>query len=107
MTDLGDLIRNVRFSSVRLAEAYDMDQVDYLLDRLLAAAEDGEPLAPILEGVEINQVRVREGYDIGEVDSFLEQLRAAPEPPAPAPGPGPTPVVADRRGLLSRLFGRR
>jgi hypothetical protein len=117
MSDQVDRIRDVVFTSVKLGEAYDMDQIDYLLDLLLAAAERGEPLAPVLDGVELNQVRLREGYSIEEVDAFFAEIvRPAPESaPEPAPGPSPAPVkpepvaptvIVAQRGILARLFRR-
>lgn len=80
--DWATRLRDISFTSVKLGDAYDMDQVDYLLDLLQLAAEQGEPLAPILEGIELNQVRLREGYAIDEVDAFFAEIRATEFPPA-------------------------
>ena len=77
MTDWSARVREVAFATVKLEDAYDMDQVDYLLDLLQVAADQGDPLAPVLEGVELNHVRVREGYAIAEVDAFFAEVRAA------------------------------
>lgn len=92
--DLLDLIRNVRFTPVRVREGYDMGQVDYFLDRLESAVSKGEDLGPILDGAEFSEVRLREGYDIAEVDAFLADLRSAPARSAPAVEPAAIPADA-------------
>ncbi|MGO4257277.1 DivIVA domain-containing protein [Marmoricola sp. RAF53] len=89
-----DRIRDVQFTPVRVSEGYDMGQVDYLLDRLLAAAERGEALGPIIAESELREVRLREGYAIGEVDAFLAELRSVPVP-QPAPEQPVTRAVAE------------
>jgi DivIVA domain-containing protein len=124
LTDWAARIRGITFSPVRMGEAYDMDQVDYLLDLLEVAATQGDPLGPVLEGVEVNQVRLREGYSIPEVDAFFAEIRASGgEPATPAPSDrdqvqAPTPVLETEptllppgppepvRGFWRRLFGR-
>jgi DivIVA domain-containing protein len=125
--DLVSRIKNVRFTPVRLHEGYDMGEVDYLLDRLLAAVEGTDPgnaVIEILDHVALSEVRLREGYDIAEVDAFLAEIRAAvaapaEAAPAAAPDPGfldvqaPPPVtehpqvIVEQRGFFARLFGKR
>ncbi len=87
-------ITEVRFNPV-LRHGYDQGEVDALLDRLGEAAAAGRPLAPLCRAARFSAVRLREGYDQGEVDAFLAELS----------GDAPN-VVAEQRGLLSRMFGR-
>jgi DivIVA domain-containing protein len=93
------LVDRIRFTPVRVREGYDMAEVDDFLDRVVQAAERGEPVGALIEGVELSRVRVREGYDVAEVDGFLQQLKGA--------GPAPDRrVIPEQRGLLSRFRGR-
>jgi DivIVA domain-containing protein len=95
------MVERARFSPVRVREGYDMAEVDEFLDRLVEAAERGEPVAPLVESVEFTRIRVHEGYEIGEVDHFLKQLTGA-APVTADPG-----VIHEQHGLLGRLLGRR
>jgi len=126
--ELAASIRDVTFGTIRLHEAYDIGEVDYLLDRLLAAVERGGDLIEILDHAALSEVRLREGYDIAEVNAFLAQVRERataveePEPPPPGPDPGflevqapppdparPAPqptVIIESRGFWARLFRR-
>lgn len=126
--DLATMIREVRFSPVRLREGYDMGEVDYLLDRLLDAVGRDDDIVEILDHVALSEVRLREGYDIAEVNEFLEQVRikvavAQEFEPAPGPDPGflevqapppappqpaaPPTVIVEHRGFFARLFRKR
>ena len=91
------LVERIRFTPVRLHEGYDMAQVDALLDEVVAAAERGEPIAPVIERAQFTPDRMREGYDMGEVDSFLAQLAH------PDPATVPAGLVEEHPGLIERL----
>lgn len=69
------LVERARFTPVRLREGYDMADVDRLLDEVVAVAERGQPVGPVIDGARLGRVRWREGYDIGEVDEFVALLR--------------------------------
>ncbi len=93
-----ETIDAARFTTVRLREGYDMQEVDEFLDiakrnlqlryeaqdRLHAGGSfrslDVGLLSKHIENVEFTTVRLREGYDMQEVDEFLdaldEQIRA-------------------------------
>ncbi|WP_438939607.1 caspase, EACC1-associated type [Catenulispora pinisilvae] len=78
-------IRAVRFTTVRLREGYDEDEVDALLDSIeeaLRAWESGKlPTNQVtLQQVHYTQfttVRLREGYDEEEVDALLDRVEEA------------------------------
>jgi DivIVA domain-containing protein len=119
-------ISHVQFTPVRLREGYEMDGVDDLLDRLVAALRAGEPVDELVRTARFTPVRMREGYDMGEVDEFLDRVVASAatadrtpptyvEAPAVATRPvaagadpvAPAPsVIQEQRGLLARLFKR-
>jgi|GEM_PF-3863519 len=107
MSALGDSIRNARFAPVRLREGYDMSEVDALLDQMAAAADAGRDLAPFTMYARFSSVRMREGYSMAEVDRFLESLGGAPSTSAASTAVEAQPVIQERRGWLSRLFGGR
>ena len=94
------LVDRIRFAPVRVREGYDMAEVDDFLERVVQAADRGEPVAPLVDRVEFTRVRVREGYEIGEVDHFLNQLKGG-VPAVADPG-----VIQEQRGLLGRLLSR-
>lgn len=94
------LVERARFTPVRLRDGYNMAQVDSLLDEVVAAAERGQPVGPVIDRVTLAVVRLREGYDIPEVDVLLAQLKGT------APATADPGVVQEQRGLLSRLLGK-
>lgn len=94
------LVERVRFTPVRLREGYDMAQVDQLLDKVVEAAERGEPIAAVIHGAHFTPVRMREGYDMGEVDDFLAQL-TNPDPASFHPD-----LVQEHPSLIDRLRRR-
>lgn len=79
--DLASLIAAQRFTPVRFAEAYDMDDVDSFLDALAAAAREGDraalqEAARDLPDQRFATVRMSSGYDMAEVDAFLDDVLA-------------------------------
>ncbi len=65
-----------RFTPGRLREGYEIDEVDELVNRIMAtlAGTADRPVTPKqLRQVEFTPVRFREGYDVAEVDAFLEK----------------------------------
>lgn len=83
------------FSTIRLGEGYDRDQVDAFVARVLATmrglAADPVSTADVL-AVRFSPTRVSLGYDIGEVDAWLDRAAAAlgglPTAPSPTWAPG-------------------
>lgn len=76
---------------------YDMVQVDDLLDRLRAAADEGAPLEPVVEGAGL-ELRGR-GYDPVAVDALLDRLTGRPSAPDPVDG-GAGPVDVSDLGRI-------
>ncbi|WP_328992535.1 DivIVA domain-containing protein [Kribbella sp. NBC_01245] len=66
-----------QFSPVRLRAAYDMDEVDDFVDRVMATVNRRPVDRPVTDRdvreVAFSVVRVREGYEIEQVDLFLDQ----------------------------------
>ncbi|GAA2161540.1 MULTISPECIES: caspase, EACC1-associated type [Glycomyces] len=66
-----------KFTTVRLTEGYDEDEIDEFIDKVvdaLAKAEHG-PLpvsADFVRSAEFTTTRFREGYDVKEVDALLD-----------------------------------
>ena len=112
--DLVQLIENARFTPVRAMSGYDMGEVDQLLDRVVAALREGRDVQQLIDSARFTSTKWREGYSMQDVDGFLARLRTetggerlvdrAPNASAPPVVPG---VIAEQRGLLSRLFGPR
>lgn len=121
---------DVRFTPLRFGTGYDMAEVDDFLDRCekALASGDGSVTAETVLGARFRQTRFSEGYAMDEVDRFLDEVLApqfrggAPVAPSGESAPsdearprpvdtpgysGPVPHPAERRGFLSRLFGRR
>ncbi|HZX05650.1 DivIVA domain-containing protein [Kribbella sp.] len=66
-----------QFTPVRLREGYAVDQVDDLVDRVMATV-NGQPVsrpatAQEVREVQFRTVRLTEGYDMSEVDAFLDE----------------------------------
>jgi DivIVA domain-containing protein len=71
-------IKNVKFSTVRLARGYDEEEVDIFLDTLVAAfSQDGELDRSGLRDVTFSTTRLRPGYAMPDVDTFLEEVAQA------------------------------
>jgi DivIVA domain-containing protein len=72
-------IKNVRFSTTRLAPGYDEKEVDTFLDKLLAAlSEDGHfDRLELLDIRFTKRRRLRPGYAVPDVDTFMEELAQA------------------------------
>ncbi|GAA1556726.1 hypothetical protein GCM10009804_11910 [Kribbella hippodromi] len=68
------------FARVRLREGYAQDEVDALVDRVLATVNglpvDRPVTAQEILNTQFRTVRLTEGYDITEVDQFLDEAAA-------------------------------
>ena len=114
-----DDVLNKKFQATKFREGYDQDEVDDLLDRVVAtlrAREAGAPAdrpltAADLDALSFTTTKFREGYAQGDVDALLERVRvqlgAAPTPtPRLAPVDVASPVVVEEKsGFWRRLFG--
>lgn len=69
-------IHAARFRTRRMAESYDMEEVDGFLDRLVGAVERGEDLSAEIPGARFSVRRFGEGYDMEVVDDFLDHVEA-------------------------------
>ncbi|NYE35675.1 DivIVA domain-containing protein [Nocardioides cavernae] len=71
-------LRRPTFSTRRLAEAYDMGEVDDAIDRIFAAlAADPPAMAPEqVSGLRFTPTRLRDGYAMTEVDQWLDEAAA-------------------------------
>ena len=71
-------IKNVRFSTTRLAPGYDEEEVDTFLDKLVAALSgDGQLDRSELRTVRFSTTRLRPGYAMPDVDTFLGEVTQA------------------------------
>ncbi|WP_116950702.1 DivIVA domain-containing protein [Jiangella endophytica] len=102
-----------RFTVVRLAEGYDIGDVDAFLDRVRTTV--GTTLsADEVQRVQFTTVRLRAGYDMRAVDDYLDEVVAelqqppgAPAPAAPVaaePEPEPEPSTTQWRESLSERY---
>ncbi|TDO34249.1 DivIVA domain-containing protein [Kribbella sp. VKM Ac-2527] len=69
-----------RFSTVRLRQGYDIEQVDEFVGRVMATV-NGQPVqrpvtADEIRTVAFGSVWMRLGYDVAQVDMFLDQAEA-------------------------------
>jgi DivIVA domain-containing protein len=95
-TPSADDVRSAEFSLARKG-GYRPDDVDELLERLVAAMEAGEPIGDLVASARLATGRV--GYDRAGVDALLERLAPGRRQPEAAP-----PVSEGRRlfGFLRR-----
>jgi DivIVA domain-containing protein len=67
--------RSVRFRPVRFAEGYAMEEVDDLLDRVVATLEGRDSLTVAdVQGVHFRPTRFAEGYAMDDVDHYLDDV---------------------------------
>jgi DivIVA domain-containing protein len=70
-----DRIKNVRFSTTRLASGYEEREVDDFLDQLVATISSGGRLdAAAVSEARFHTTRLRPGYTKQDVDAFLDEL---------------------------------
>jgi len=89
-------VERVRFGATKFREGYDQDEVDDMLDRIVATLRHD----PSRRGVTADEVytttfsstRFREGYDPDEVDDFLDKVIEALEEVEKSPKSRPEPV---------------
>lgn len=89
---LASVIRNARFTAVRMREGYDMAEVDWFLDQLESKVVAGEAVETFVAEAHFTPVRRRQGYDTGEVDRFLRKVVQTAR--GQAPGVAGTPGLA-------------
>jgi DivIVA domain-containing protein len=100
--DLARMIREARFTPVRMHAGYSMKAVDHLLDDLVDAVLARRDVRAIATDAHLARSRLLEGYDVGEVDAFLRLVVDVAEGRAPVPPPEPP----EPPGLLARLRRR-
>jgi DivIVA domain-containing protein len=76
---LVEWIRGATFSTTKLRPGYDANEVDAMLDRVVAGLNDQAPPfgSKDVREYRFTTVRLQPGYDVQEVDRFLDQLAAA------------------------------
>jgi DivIVA domain-containing protein len=78
VTGLTERIKDVKFSTVRLARGYDEKEVDDFLDKLVAILSEGGQLERSeLRNARFSTTLIRPGYDMRDVDTFLEEIAQA------------------------------
>jgi DivIVA domain-containing protein len=71
-------IKNVKFSTTRLAPGYDEEEVDIFLDKLVATLSEGSQLySSVLRNARFSTTRLRPGYVIADVHAFLDEVAQA------------------------------
>ena len=76
--DLIQRIQNAKFRTTRLSPGYDDEEVDNLLDRIVAILrESGLPDPEELRNVQFTTRRLRPGYDMKDVDGLLHEISEA------------------------------
>ena len=76
--DLIRRIRNAKFRTTRLSPGYDDEEVDNLLDRVVAILrESGLPDPEELRNVQFTTRRLRPGYDMKDVDGLRHEIAEA------------------------------
>jgi DivIVA domain-containing protein len=71
-------IKNVKFSTTRFAPGYDEEEVDTLLDRLVAAlSQDGQLARLELRDIRFSRTWLRPGYAMPDVNTFLDEVAQA------------------------------
>jgi DivIVA domain-containing protein len=76
--DLIERIKNAKFRTTRFSPGYDDEEVDDLLDRLVAILrESGLPDPEELRTVQFATTRLRPGYATQDVDGLLHEIAEA------------------------------
>jgi DivIVA domain-containing protein len=76
--DLIERIRNAKFRTTRFSPGYDDQEVDNLLDRLVATLRESElPDPEELHNVQFTTRRLRPGYAMPDVDTLLQEIAEA------------------------------
>jgi DivIVA domain-containing protein len=71
-------IRNAQFRTTRLSPGYDEEEVDHLLDRLVAILRESDlPDPEELRNVQFTTRRLRPSYAMEDVDSLLHEIAEA------------------------------
>jgi DivIVA domain-containing protein len=76
----GEQVRDARFLTGDLYNAYDQAKVDDLLRRIAVELDAGRPAGPLIAGATFPRTRWSRGYDTGAVDWFLGQLLRDEDP---------------------------
>ena len=94
------------FSTTKLREGYDMEEVDDAVDRVFGALAEPVPTmsAKDVTTLRFSPVRLREGYDMGQVDEWLDQAAAELDRSAGAAAPA-TPAPTDAPDHRNHLVG--
>jgi DivIVA domain-containing protein len=75
ISGLIERIKDARFSTTRLSQGYDEEEVDVFLDKLIAVlGEGGRPDQGELRNVAFTTTRLRPGYDMQDVDGLLREI---------------------------------
>ena len=76
--DLIERVKNAQFRTTRLSPGYDEEEVDNLLDRVVAVLrESGLPDPEELRAVQFTTRRLRPGYVQQDVDGLLREIAEA------------------------------
>jgi DivIVA domain-containing protein len=76
--DLIERIQNAKFRTTRFSPGYDEEEVDNLLDRLVAILrESGLPDPEELRSVQFTTRRLRPSYVMEDVDGLLHEIAEA------------------------------
>jgi DivIVA domain-containing protein len=76
--DLIERIQNAKFRTTRLAPGYDEEEVDDLLDRVVATLRESDlPDPQELRNVQFTTRRLRPSYVMKDVDGLLHELAEA------------------------------
>lgn len=76
---LAERIMNWKFTIVKFRTGYRLDEVDDLLDALVAGLTDGEPADSIAQRAApagLQRIRFRDGYDMEQVNAMLDEVAA-------------------------------
>jgi DivIVA domain-containing protein len=76
--DLIERIKNAKFRTTRFSPGYDEEEVDDLLDRLVAILRESDrPDPEEVRNVQFTTRRLRPGYAMQDVDRLLHEIAEA------------------------------
>jgi DivIVA domain-containing protein len=76
--ELIERIKNAQFRTTRLSPGYDEEEVDALLDRLVAILRESDrPDSEEVRNVQFTTRRLRPGYAMEDVDRLLHEIAEA------------------------------
>lgn len=102
MTSVVRVVRTARFVRVQRRPAYDIHQVERLMERIVERVRAGRPIAGLVEDYDLPVQDLAEGYDPAQVDGLLQHVLQLDTTATPEIDSTPERAQAEREDLAVR-----